>query len=625
MDNRERRKKTSSTNRDEERRAPRSTASRDGAKKTSQDPERRRRKTSSSNATSANRQNASSQGAPRKRRPRPQEEELEIYSGNVAKSSPASRKHASKRKTTSDGRRSTDENTGKSYHRGRQTAEQRSNIKSKRIGMILATIQAIASLVFAVAIIKLNMLPVSYVAIILVLLVLLDGLLLAGQYFSKKNAIAGKIISAVLTIALLVGAFYIFRVSGTLSSITGGDTKVDHMVVAVMDEDAAETLEDAADYTFGAQFSMDGDDVTDAITGIEEELGQEINVVEYDDMQALATALQSGEVGAIIYNEAHSSFIEDENTTFATDIRIIYTYEIAKELSLADTEAANIEVTDESFIVYISGIDVYGDITKNSRSDVNMLAVINPTTEQILLVNTPRDYYVSFPGVTGDSKDKLTHAGIYGVDTSMETLEELYDIDIDFYARVNFTSLIEMVDALGGISVYSEYAFTSTLHAGLYTLYVQQGYNDFDGTDALIFARERYNVPGGDDQRGINQQEVIKAMIDKATSPAIITSANSLLSSVSGNVDTNMTDAQIQDLLKLQIANNIDWDITSVSATGTGSSAYCYSYSGSTLYVTIPDYDSVDAVTEQIYEVLGNTGAEEVEEETSESAEIIVE
>ncbi len=502
-------------------------------------------------------------------------------------------------------------------HRGRVTLQKKSNIRSKRLGFVLAGIQALLSIVFIVSIMQIGMLPTRYEMVLLVLLLLLDLLLFFVQFFSKKNAIVGKILSILLIILLGVGSFYMIKASSTLLSITGGDVKVDNMVVVVLDSNPAETLEDVADYSFGVQYAMDGDDVEETIATVESKLGTTLDVTEYSDMQAIALALQTGEVQAIIYNDAHSSFIEDENESFATDIKIIYTYGIETALSLNDSAAANIEVKDECFIVYISGIDVYGNITTNSRSDVNMLAVVNPNTHEILLVNTPRDYYVSFPGVTGDSKDKLTHAGIYGVDTSMATLEALYDIDIDFYARVNFTSLIEMVDALGGISVYSEYSFTTIEHAGLYKLTVNEGYNDFDGTDALIFARERYNVPGGDNQRGINQQEVIKAMIEKVCSPSIITGAYGLLESLSGNVDTNMSTSQIQDLIKQQLDENIAWNIETVSATGTGSSEYCYSYSGGKLYVTIPDYDVVDEISVQIESVLNGGTINDAETDTA--------
>ena len=189
------------------------------------------------------------------------------------------------------------------------------------------------------------------------------------------------------------------------------------------------------------------------------------------------------------------------------------------------------------------------------------MAVVNPVSHQILLVTTPRDYYVEIPGVSGGQKDKLTHAGIYGVDASMSTLEQLYDTEIQFYARVNFTSLIEIVDALGGVDVESEYAFTTSGDSGR-VVNVVQGTNHFNGEEALAFSRERQNVPGGDNQRGKDQQAVITAMIKKMVSPAILTGANGILNSVSGNVETNMSESQIQELIKTQLSDGVSWNIT---------------------------------------------------------------
>ena len=214
-------------------------------------------------------------------------------------------------------------------------------------------------------------------------------------------------------------------------------------------------------------------------------------------------------------------------------------------------------------------------------------------------MTTPRDYYVEIPGVSGGQKDKLTHAGIYGVDASMATLEELYDTELEFYARVNFTSLIEIVDALGGVDVESEYAFTTSSDSGM-VINVEQGTNHFNGEEALAFSRERQNVPGGDNQRGKDQQAVITAMIKKMVSPAILTGANGILNSVSGNVETNMSQSQIQELIKTQLSEGASWNITSMAAEGTGDNQYCYSYSGAPLYVMQPDQASVDAIKEAI-------------------------
>ena len=328
-------------------------------------------------------------------------------------------------------------------------------------------------------------------------------------------------------------------------------------------------------------------------------MGTEITTREYDSLAEQAEALHDGEVDAIIYNEGYTGILEEAFEGYSENTKVIYTHSIKSEL---ENQSTDVQVKDESFSVYISGIDVFGAIETNSRSDVNIIAVVNPTSHQILLVTTPRDYYVEIPGVSGGEKDKLTHAGIYGVDTSMATLEQLYDTDLDFYARVNFTSLIEIVDALGGVDVESEYAFTTSYESGM-VMNVSEGTNHFNGKEALAFSRERLNVPGGDNQRGKDQQAVITAMIKKMVSPAILTGANGILNSVSGNVETNMSESQIQELIKTQLSEGASWNITSMAAEGTGDNQYCYSYSGAPLYVMQPDQASVDAIKAAIDQV----------------------
>lgn len=262
----------------------------------------------------------------------------------------------------------------------------------------------------------------------------------------------------------------------------------------------------------------------------------------------------------------------------------------------------NINVNKEPYIAYISGIDVYGEIEKESRSDVNMLAVVNPKTEQILLVTTPRDYYVDIPGVTDGNKDKLTHAGLYGIEASMSTLEQLYDAKIDFHARVNFTSVIDMVDALGGIEVDSKHAFTTSKAAGA-VVDIQEGKNKLNGEQALAFCRERKNLPDGDNERGKNQQRVIKGMLNKVMSPAILTGANGILNSVQKDAETNMSRGQIQSLIKRQLGGGVDWQVISVAAEGSPQKQYCYSYSAKPLYVSVPDQNSVAEITQLIQAV----------------------
>lgn len=473
----------------------------------------------------------------------------------------------------------------------------RDNQISWTIGVVLGVIQAVASVVFMIALFVLDMLPVKYLAIMAGLLLIALLIVFTSQLLSKKKGIAGKIFSVLMSVILAVGSFYIFKANGTVSEISGSGTKVDKVVVAVLADDPAESIQDAKDYSFGVQYALKGEEIQETVGAINEELGSAIAETEYRSVQEQATALHNGDVQAIIYNEAYNGILSEEFGDFGNSIKVIYSHSI--ETKVENNAAEQVEVKDDTFTVYISGIDVYGAIETNSRSDVNIMAVVNPTSHQILLVTTPRDYYVEIPGISGGELDKLTHAGIYGVDASMATLGQLYDTTIDFYARVNFTSLVEMVDALGGVDVYSEQAFTTSEDTGL-VMNVVQGENHFNGQQALAFSRERMNVDGGDFQRGKNQQAVITAMIKKAVSPAILVGANGILNSVSGNVDTNMSQDQIQTLIKTQLSDGGAWNIKSVAAEGTGDQQYCFSSPGSLLYVTQPDPNSVASIKAMI-------------------------
>ncbi len=536
---------------------------------------------------SASEQEAYRKEQARKRR-RMEEKQRKTISDNPAKSvgNGAVRKNAGRGGASA----------GNNQNRNKTGKKNKTNKISRQIGIVLCGIQFAATLVFVAALFVLNMLPMKYLSVIIGVLALLWIIPLVSQLLSKKKAISGKVLSVLMTIVLILGSYYIFKTNGTVENISGGNKKVDKMVVAVLADDPAETIQDASDYDFGVQYAMKGEDVKTTVADINKELGSDISTVEYKSLNEQAMALHNGEVKAIIYNDAYTSILEEASEGYSDEVRIIYSHEITSKL---ENKAANVEVADDSFTVYISGIDVYGAIETNSRSDVNIIATVNPTTRQILLVTTPRDYYVEIPGISGGQKDKLTHAGIYGVDASMATLEQLYDTEINFYARVNFTSLVQMVDALGGVDVVSEQGFTTSDDSGL-VMDVAQGENHFSGQQALAFSRERMNVDGGDFQRGKNQQAVITAMIKKAISPAILTGANGILSSISGNVDTNMSQDQIQELIKSQLANGGAWNIKSMAAEGTGDNQECYSSPGSLLYVTQPDLNTITAIKQAI-------------------------
>ena len=266
------------------------------------------------------------------------------------------------------------------------------------------------------------------------------------------------------------------------------------------------------------------------------------------------------------------------------------------------------KITKEPFVIYLSGVDTRGELTENARSDVNILAAVNPVTKRVALINTPRDYYVDLAGT--ESKDKLTHAGLYGVETSMETLGNLYGIQVDHYIRINFAGFINIIDALGGVDVYSDQAFTSVGSPGYYdpTTFVE-GWNHLDGKAALAFARERHAFATGDIQRGINQMKVIDAMLNKIKSPALLMGFSKIMDAAADCFVTSFSQDQISALVRMQLGDLAAWDIESYTVTGSsGSSTKCYSAKGQKLYVMKPDESSVNKAKEMIASVLGGEG-----------------
>ena len=280
---------------------------------------------------------------------------------------------------------------------------------------------------------------------------------------------------------------------------------------------------------------------------------------------------------------------------FVEKTKVIYKFTIIVKTS---SVSKDLDVTRKPFNIYISGIDTYGEISSVSRSDVNMVVTVNPKTRQILLTSIPRDYYVPLHGKTGYN-DKLTHAGLYGVDTSIQTVEDLLDIDINYYVKVNFSSVIKIVDALDGVEVLSDYSFTS-IDGYNYT----KGYNKVNGEEALSFARERKAFSAGDNQRVKDQQALLEAMFRKCISPSMIVKYNSFLNSVEGSFVTNMPVDRLKALVKLQIAKKYKWIITANSLDGENSSNYTYSYSASKLYVMEPIEESVDYASKLIKSVI---------------------
>lgn len=476
---------------------------------------------------------------------------------------------------------------------GKQKGMKRGQNK-KGFGRFCVIIQAIASFLFMIVLIMLDMLPLKYLALVAMVLLFMWSITLMTQIGFQKGNIPCRILSLVMVFVLLVGTYYIGKTNNMLAMITNGNFKIDKMVVAVPESDMAQSIEDAMGYTFGVQFEKGASNMQSAISEIQDETGTSINAVEYDSVQSQAAAIMNGEVNAVIYNEAYEELMEQAVPGFRSGTKKIYEMTIKAELNFGNGELDD-SLTKSSFSVYISGIDTYGEVTETSRSDVNIIAVVNPVSHQILLVTTPRDYHIPIPGISDGMPDKLTHAGIYGIDASMATLGSLYETDINYYVRLNFTSMIDIINILGGVDVYSEYAFSTGYESGC-EMEVQQGYNHLDGVQALAFCRERHNLEGGDLQRGKNQQAMITAMLKKVLSPTMLLKANSIMNQVSKDVETNISQGQLNSLVKMQLSDNPSWTIQSVAAEGELTDGYCYSSGNDLLSIIEPSYDSVNSI-----------------------------
>ena len=488
---------------------------------------------------------------------------------------------------------------GNSARRKKSTNKYSRRSGSNKLGTVCIVLQTIASVALMAVLYLLGMIPEKYLILAAAILFFLWCVTLNSQAARRKRGTLGKVFSLLMAVVMFTGSYYVAQANNMIGKITGSNYKVDKMVVAVRADDSAETIEDAANYTYGVQFEKGADNIQTAVTDIEKQIGVDtIELKEYDSVQDQARALADGDCDAIIYNSAYTTLMEEAVDGYSDKVKVLYTFNIRVELDFGNsTGATDDSIIKEPFTVYISGIDVYGDVSETSRSDVNIIAAVNPQTHQILLVTTPRDYYVPIPGVSGGQRDKLTHAGIYGIDASMKTLGELYETDINYYARLNFTSLIDIVDTLGGIDVYSELAFTTSKDSE-YIMDVQEGYNHFNGKETLAFCRERHNLPDGDNQRGKNQQAVITAMLKKCLSPTMLLKANTIMEQVSKDVETNMTQEQINALIKYQLNSNATWTIQSVAAEGTNTKGTCYSSGDTELFIMEPIESSVQNIIE---------------------------
>lgn len=378
-----------------------------------------------------------------------------------------------------------------------------------------------------------------------------------------------------------------------LSDLTDTGYRVETFGVYVLNDSSYQKLDDLEGKRLDYLKSDDDKNIKEALKKIKKQVHLEIDLQE--TAKTLVDKLISGEVEAILMERGYESILQEEHNQEFNRLRLIEEIDI---VDVVTTIQSDVDITKDPFVVYVSGIDTSGNVASKARSDVNILIGVNPETKNILMVNTPRDFYVTLHSKA--KKDKLTHAGLYGVEESLSTLSDLYDVDIDYYARINFTSFVKIVDALDGIKVDVPIRFceqnSKRSKSERDKICLNKGFQTLNGEQALALARHRHTLPTGDRGRGENQMLIMEAIMNKAMSPKVVTKYSSLINALQGRVTTNMTTNEMIRFAKNQISNTSSWNYSSLSATGTDSRGICYATGSGRAYVMEPDMNSVYAI-----------------------------
>lgn len=473
------------------------------------------------------------------------------------------------------------------------------SFKIRIFGLVVTALSLAGSVGFMSVLIGTGLLTALIIAILCVVLAVLTAgiFLLVKNGKFKVRCIIGTALAVILLALQAVAGYYIGSGAAALSHISKPSVDYADIGVYVSVDDSTKELSEAKDYVIGILGEQDRENSDLAIKELEAAFGKAPAIKEYDGLESLMDGLLvTKEVGAVLVNTGFLDMLS-EIEGHEEDLSKI------RELCLLHIEKDSVRVEQNelpamkktTFTMYISGIDTFGKISKRSRSDVNILATVNVETGQVLLISTPRDYYVPHPSSKG-MPDKLTNAGVYGIDASMGALEMLYDTEIDYYFRVNFDGFKKIIDALGGVTVYSNYEFQVNQYK-----YVK-GENFLNGEGALHFARARKPVPGGDRTRGKHQMEVIKGVINKMSSPSVLTGYSELLEGVKDSFETSLPYEDISRLVRNQLNQGTKWKISTYSVDGKGASLKPYSQSLKA-YVMIPDEETVEKAKELINQV----------------------
>ena len=452
----------------------------------------------------------------------------------------------------------------------------------KWAGIIVSVIQIILAVSFVGMVFWINIFPVKIEVIIIVVLILISALALYLQ-FLKYGWVkwAARVIALLLAVILAIGDLYIYQAKEAMNYVSNNE-QTEVISVYVLKDDEAKTIADAKDYIFGYHEILDRENTDKYVQSINTSLNKTITSKTYNDLPKMVEALYNKQIGAMILNESYVKTLEEEFPDFEEKTKVIANEYYRTTL---DKPVITKNTLTDTFTIYLSGNDECGELNQSGRSDVNILIVVNPKTKQILLINTPRDYYVDTAASAG-AKDKLTHCGMYGIDCSMATLGNLYDEHVDYYVQINFNGFKTLVDAVGGITVESEKAFR-TSEGGFY---INQGTNQLNGTVALSYVRERKSFADGDNSRGRHQMQAIEALIKKISSgTTVLSNYSAIMDSMSGMFTTSMSSEDISALVKMQLSDLAAWNVKSYAVTGTGGSSTTYSMPTKRSYVMYPD------------------------------------
>ena len=485
---------------------------------------------------------------------------------------------------------------------------------SKVLSILLSVVLVISSFYLLYQVIRLNVLPSKFLFPLTIGVVVLDAIFILLLIYFSKNVVS-KIICIVLTLficlASCMGGYYISKTQNVLSNITNVAKHAKNTVSVIVKESSSIKDKSQLNGVSVGSLRLNEQGSKKALKELSGE-GIVLNQTEYDSMTALLEAFYNGEVDSIIINESSRSQILDMEaySNFDSNTRVVY--QTSYKVKNNDSATSVSDITSKPFNVLISGSDTRGGFDENGRSDVIMIATVNPKTHTILLTSVPRDFYVTTACDAGDgcmqgALDKITHTGIHGTNTTKRTVEQLLGIEINYTFKVGFDTVTELVNILGGVDVYVEPGYA--VHTSY--LNVNEGINHLNGEQALAFARERYSYTEGDRQRTKNQQQVLMGIVKEATKPSVITNYAAIMDTMANTFSTTMSNAEITDLIKYQLNNNPTWKMEQYMVDGTGDTLMCAEL-GDAASVMVPDQSTVKMAKDKINAVLAGKSSEDV-------------